>query len=169
MRRTPLLPLLALLATAACQDVAPAPEAPPPLSEDPAAMPELSVVAESQQSSWEEVLHLVIEDTTGWASAWEHLHDGVSPPPPLPAVDFGAERLLLVTAGARPTGGYALRPEGSTVRGDTLVVRVVLSVPGEGCATTQALTAPAIVLGIPSVPAAVTVERREEATPCGSP
>ena len=138
-------------------------EAPPA---PPAVSTEVSVVATSQQSSWEEVLEVLLTTPDAWAAAWGHLHDGIAPPPPMPEVDFTTQRVMIITAGSRPSGGFALSHERTEVAGDTLVLDVTLSVPGPSCATTQALTSPALALALPLLPAAVVVRRSEQVQGC---
>jgi hypothetical protein len=129
---------------------------------------EVTVVATSQQSSWEEVLEVLLTTPDDWAAAWPHLHDGVSPPPAMPAVDFATQRVMIVTAGSRPNGGYSLTHEQTQLVGDTLVLHVTLSVPGPTCGTTMALTSPALALALPLLPAAVVVRRAEQVQECTS-
>lgn len=162
MRHLPLLLLPILLA--ACGDAPPVVDDTPPAP--PSVTTEVAVVATSQQSSWEEVLEVMLTTADAWAAAWNHLHDGVAPPPPMPEVDFTTHRVMIVTAGSRPSGGYALAHERTEILGDTLVLDVTLTVPGTSCATTMALTSPALALAIPLVPAAVVVRRGEQVREC---
>jgi len=162
MRHLSLLLLPFLLA--ACGDAQPVVDDSPPAP--PAVTTEVTVVVSSQQSSWEEVLEVLLTSADAWAAAWNHLHDGVSPPPPIPAVDFTTHRVMIVTAGSRPSGGFGLTHERTRLVGDTLVLDVTLTVPGASCATTMALTSPALALAIPLVPAAVVVRRSEQVQEC---
>jgi len=162
MRHLSLLLLPFLLA--ACGDAQPVVD--DALLAPPAVTTEVTVVVSSQQSSWEEVLEVLLTSADAWAAAWNHLHDGVSPPPPIPAVDFTTHRVMIVTAGSRPSGGFVLTHERTEIVGDTLVLDVTLTVPGGSCATTMALTSPALALAIPLVPAAVVVRRSEQVQEC---
>jgi hypothetical protein len=156
--------LLLPLVLVACGDAPPVVDDTPPAP--PAVTTEVAVVATSQQSSWEEVLEVMVTTTEDWAAAWNHLHDGVSPPPPMPEVDFTTQRVMIVTAGSRPNGGFTLTHERTEVVGDTLVLDVTLGVPGASCMTTMALTSPALALAVPLVPAAVVVRRAEQVREC---
>ena len=162
MRHLPLFLLPILLA--ACGDAPPVVDDSPPAP--PSVTTEVAVVATSQRSSWEEVLEVVLTRADAWAAAWNHLHDGVSPPPPMPEVDFTSHRVMIVTAGSRPSGGYALAHERTTIVNDTLVLDVTLTMPGASCATTMELTAPALALAIPLAPTAVVVRRGEQVQEC---
>lgn len=163
MRHLPLV-LLPLLLLMACGDAPPVVDDPPP--DPPAVTTDVTVVATSQQSSWEEVLEVVLTSADDWAAAWNHLHDGVAPPPPIPDVDFTTQRVVIVTAGSRPSGGFGLRHERTAIAGDTLMLDVTLTVPDPTCMTTMALTSPALALAIPLLPAAVLVRRTEQVTEC---
>jgi hypothetical protein len=57
-------------------------------------------------------------------------------------VDFDSEIVLFFSAGVQPTGGYVASIAKVLQLGNTLKVVTQLSVPGESCATTDALTTP---------------------------
>lgn len=128
--------------------------------------PPVAVVGGSEQSSWEEPSEVLITNASSWEAAWTHLHDGVSPPPALPVVDFTSQRVLVVTAGMRPSGGFALELTDHEIMADTVAVDVSISIPGLGCNVTMAMTAPAITLAIPLTPEAVVVRRSERVVDC---
>lgn len=100
-----------------------------------------------------------------WAEAWQTLYAGQSEVPPLPAVDFDRALVVVVAAGNRPTGCYAIDVTGASLRGEGAVLfEVTETVPGPACACTLALTQPVHIVKIPRVAGPVTfVERRFEA------
>ena len=89
-----------------------------------------------------EAKRMVISDPATWATVWAQLTQHVSPAPELPAVDFGANRLILVAMGTRPSGGYEIRVDSLVEFENGSLVFVTSESPGSDCVTTQALTAP---------------------------
>ncbi|SEO91549.1 PrcB C-terminal [Aquisalimonas asiatica] len=69
--------------------------------------------------------------------------------------------LLLISQGERPTGGYGVNLDATSVDGDTIIVHLRLQAPGDDELVTQALTRPCLVLGIPRDAAAVELRQRE--------
>ncbi|MFV8834504.1 protease complex subunit PrcB family protein [Aquisalimonas sp.] len=69
--------------------------------------------------------------------------------------------LLLISQGERPTGGYGVNLDETTVDGDTVIVYLRLQAPGDDELVTQALTRPCLVLGIPRDAAVVELRQRE--------
>lgn len=128
--------------------------------------PPVSVLGTSQQSGWEEPVEAIVANDPSWTAAWAYQHDGVTPPPPRPDVDFEVERVLMVAAGMRTSGGFDLQLSGHAIVGDTLTVDVLLTTPGAECAVTMALTSPALALRIPRQPETVVVRRTERAGEC---
>jgi len=101
-----------------------------------------AAVAHEYYSGLGDATHLVIADQATWAAIWAQLYTGLQPKPPLPAIDFRTERVLLAALGARPTGGYDIHID-SIVRFESGSVAYVRStVPGQACFTTQAFTSP---------------------------
>lgn len=71
--------------------------------------------------------------------------------------DFVREVAVVVFAGTRPTGGYALKVADTTITDTTFTVTIAERVPGEGAMVTQALTYPALALIIADPPGEVIV------------
>jgi hypothetical protein len=107
----------------------------------------------------------VVADAQTWASAWDQIWN-VSPAPlPLPAVDFGTSRVLVVALGAEPSGGYDIRVD-SAVTGTGTVVYVTTTAPGPTCLTTGASTAPAVLVRMPKSVEPVTFQDRNTVYNC---
>jgi hypothetical protein len=84
----------------------------------------------------------VIRTEDEWRAAWALITSHVSPRPPLPAVDFGRDIILLAAMGTRPTGGYAIDIAPVYQQDGELYAVVQETSPGSACPTTQALTHP---------------------------
>src|SRR5690606_12689678 len=95
-------------------------------------------------SGYQVATNAVIRDSAEWASAWSTLHQGLTPVPPIPAIDFGREMVVLVAIGEQPNGGHSViitsvRPDGEA----GLLVQVEHRAAGPGCMVPQVITAPA--------------------------
>ena len=99
-------------------------------------------VYQAQASGIDDTRVQTISSAADWAAAWQEIHRRTSEPPPLPAVDFVAQRLLLAAAGSRPNGCYALEVESIVRRGPVLEATLVETVAVAGCVCTQAITQP---------------------------
>ena len=111
------------------------------------------VLGQFQQAEWSEPDTVEIGNADAWRDAWARLQGGVTPLPPAPAVDFVAERVLIVAAGMRPSGGFAYTFDRSATTSDAVEVGLTLVSPGPRCSVAQMLTSPAIALAVPRVPA----------------
>jgi hypothetical protein len=108
----------------------------------------------------------VVRDRAGWERAWGQLQGGAAAGP-APAVDFAREMVVVVAAGEKPSGGHAVRIDGTSTAADgALVVHVTETAPGEGCMSTMQMTAPVDVVRIPRVAGAVRANTRRVAEPC---
>jgi len=61
----------------------------------------------------------------------------------VPTIDWEKQMVIVVTAGAKPTGGYSVEVLGVTAQDKTLTVRWKLNSPGRDSIVTQAFTHPA--------------------------
>ena len=109
----------------------------------------------------------LIGSQEAWAEAWAELNATVDPAPEAPAVDFGAHRVLVLTMGSRPTGGYSIDVESLTVDDGTLVVTVRETEPGATCMLTQAVTRPAFAATVPVGDVEVVFEETSVVEECG--
>lgn len=99
----------------------------------------------------------VISDMTAWRTAWSRLWAGAASEPPLPAVDFAREVIVLAALGERPTGGYQIVVDSATTASEGGVVVHVRTVsPGARCGVYHALTQPVDLARLPRVQGPVT-------------
>jgi protease stability complex PrcB-like protein len=87
-------------------------------------------------------VRVVIRDDNAYAKFWSGLGDAAS----RPSVDFTRDLVIAVAAGQQSTGGHSIAVERVTRVDAGLAVEVTETVPGQGCATTQALTQPVDVV-----------------------
>lgn len=79
----------------------------------------------------------IIQTADRWAAVWAEIHQGESMVPPLPAVDFSTEMVVLAAAGDLPDGCWNVQV--SNVAPNVVRVNVAVAVThppvGCGCAT----------------------------------
>jgi hypothetical protein len=158
----------ALIFLAACQ--APPQDAAP---ETPGAATDLTLTrfrsapfAFAQYSGYDTPTQLVIRDQAAWTQAWLTLHARLQPVPPIPAVDFDRESVVLVALGTRNTGGYNVLLESASLDGGQVHLTVRQSAPGASCITTQALTQPVDLARLTRRPEPVTFDVRAQVQEC---
>lgn len=101
-----------------------------------------------------------------WADAWQRLHEGGSPVPERPAVDFERNVVIVAAMGSRPTGGYDIEVESVHRDGESLFVVVRTTSPGDDCMVTQAFTAPTTAVRVPRVSGDVHFVEKESVHEC---
>lgn len=117
-------------------------------------------------SGLDEQRRQVVRTPGAWADVWERLHEGRSPVPERPAVDFESGMVMVAAMGSRPTGGYGIEVESVHRDGESLYVVVRETSPGDGCVVTQAFTAPATAVRVPRVDGNVEFVEKESVHEC---
>lgn len=108
-------------------------------------------------------VRLVVRDPEAWQSIWAQATSTQPSPPPLPAIDFGRDMVLIVGAG-RMTPGDQIRVDSAGVRGRLFVavVRTTLE-----CRPFAADAYPLEVVRVRRSDKSVSwVERRDRAAHC---
>ena len=95
---------------------------------------------------------LVIRDQATWTTEWSqivsiYVQQSV---PPLPAVDFASNAVVVAAMGSRPTGGYAIEIDDVRMMGEDASISVNEQSPGNGCGVTAAFTFPLAVVLVPA-------------------
>jgi hypothetical protein len=108
----------------------------------------------------------VVRDAAAWATIWGAIHRHSSLPP-LPAVDFTRDMVVVVALGTRPSGGYSIYVDSAhaVANGGTEVVVHKVNL-GAGCGATAALTQPVDIALLPRRDGQVTFRDRTTAPPC---
>lgn len=109
-------------------------------------------LAHSAMSGWSTAQTLVVQDSAAFVRAWEQLYPIASFRPTLPPMDFAKNRVFIVAAGTKPTGGHRLALSGAEVVGDSALISVTLFTPPPGCSVSEALTTPALAIAVPVTP-----------------
>lgn len=120
----------------------------------------------AQYSGLTDSVRAVIRDAGEWSRYWAIINRPFIPQPPEPAVDFSREAVIVASLGSRPTGGFTIRIDQVTADADRLVVSVVRTQPGAGCALAAVVTQPVDVVRIPTPSLPVVFAERVERTDC---
>ena len=92
---------------------------------------------------------LVVRDAAAWQSLWVQIYHGRFPVPPVPAIDFSREMLVVVALGSRSSGGYVILIDGASGEGADVTIAVRSISPGPKCGVTGALTQPVDIARLP--------------------
>ncbi len=76
-------------------------------------------------------------------------------------VDFSSRRVILLSLGGRPTGGYSISTKKIEDCGDYIKVSIIVKKPGSNCVVTQAQTSPYQFVEVESVKELIFEERIE--------
>jgi hypothetical protein len=125
-----------------------------------------SVLLHAGYSGFDDPERLVVRDSVHWAGVWATAFERQTRVPPLPAVDFAREMVVVAALGARPSGGYDITIEGVVEELGGAVVFVVATSPGDDCYTTAAITEPVIMLRAAAVAGRIRFEERAETRSC---
>ena len=111
--------------------------------------PEVAFLAIWSSNGLIERTRAVIKDSSQWASLWHTLVKEQAPLPPLPRVDFAREMLIVVGAGARPSGGFTIMIDSVVASSGKLTAFVRENGPGPGCGAGLGLSTPAGLARLP--------------------
>lgn len=84
----------------------------------------------------------VVRDEAAWVRLWAEIHEGVTPRPALPPVDFSRDMLIAVATGTRSSGGFDIKIRSVARRGDMLEVVVLETCPAPGDRVSMGLAQP---------------------------
>ncbi|HEX8272958.1 MAG TPA: protease complex subunit PrcB family protein [Longimicrobiaceae bacterium] len=108
----------------------------------------------------------VVRSEGEWRDVWARLHETMMPQPPLPAVDFSREMVIVAALGQRSSGGYSILVDSVYDAGSALRAVVRRSSPGAGCIVTASLTQPVDVVRVPASGKGVGFVDRDEVRDC---
>ncbi|MGH8863702.1 MAG: protease complex subunit PrcB family protein [Burkholderiales bacterium] len=123
----------------------------------------------TQTSGIDEPGQFVLRDADGWATVWQRIHGRSRPLPPVPAIDFDHEMVVVVALGRQQSGGYTIRVERAYLEGSTTVIIVREESPGEGCIVTDAITSPVDIATLPLSPEPVEFWFESGSRKCNQP
>jgi hypothetical protein len=103
------------------------------------------LIASESSTGFEEPERRVIRDVPSWTAVWGRIYENQSSKPPLPAIDFSKEQVIVAALGARPSSGYSIRITGASGSGNAITVRLESQSPAPGCAVLTVVTYPVTV------------------------
>ena len=116
-------------------------------------------VTQGTFSNFEAPQRLTIRSQDALVAAWAQIFGGpLALPPPLPAVDFASEMIVVVAAGARPTSGFLIAVDSASGTSSTASVTVRTLSPAVGCVTLPAVSHPYDMVRLPRRAAVKFVE-----------
>lgn len=119
-------------------------------------------------SGLEQPGRIVVRDPSTWQALWAQIHSRQSPVPPVPAIDFSQEMLVVAALGSRSSGGYGILVDAANEAQNAGLVVTVRSIsPGVKCGRTAALTQPVDIARIPRRDGDVSFLERSQVTDCG--
>jgi len=119
-------------------------------------------------SGFDKPTRLVVRDVVTWQAVWHQIYLRQSPVPPLPAIDFSREMVVVAALGSHSTGGYSILLAGATeAAADGIVVTVNSNSPGSNCFVTEAFTQPVDVARLPLHHGPVSFVEQSHVSTCG--
>jgi hypothetical protein len=109
---------------------------------------------------------IIVRDSASWRSLWPRIVGTHSPVPPVPAVNFTDEMLLVVSTGTRGSGGYVIMIDSVRAVGDTIRVSVREQSPGPRCGTPAVISAPVALARVERTTWPVSFVTREVVRDC---
>jgi hypothetical protein len=114
-------------------------------------------------------LRTVVRDSLNWRTLWERINRPFFPPPPLPAIDFGREMVVVAALGTRSSAGYDVVIEGAEQSSNGIEVALRRASPAPGCPVPAVMTQPLDLARIPASDQPVRFRERSVVVPCGAP
>jgi hypothetical protein len=117
-------------------------------------------------SGYTDSARVVVRDARGWEAVWREVWRNETPVPPLPAIDFEREMVVVAALGSRRSGGYGIVVEGARRTAGGVEVSILKQSPGPRCGVAAAITTPADIARLPRVGGAVRFRERSEVRDC---
>ena len=102
--------------------------------------------------------NLVIRNEVTWEAVWLETHSGETPLPTLPTVNFTSEIVIVVSQGARSSGGFFTNITRIIIAGGFYVVYVDEIHPGPDCGVITVITYPHHIVKISGFPLSLPVQ-----------
>ena len=109
---------------------------------------------------------IVIESEDEWKSFYRSATQHILPPPPIPAIDFKSQTVLVATAGTKSSVGYDIMIKG-VFEGMEIVDVQVLEINRSTCGNLQALTYPSTIITVPKIGKPFRFRTKEATFECG--
>jgi hypothetical protein len=110
----------------------------------------------------------LVTNAADWAEVWSTVFACTSTPPTMPTIDFAREMLVVVSLGARSSGGYAVAIQSVVVDpGGVLRVQFVEERPGPSCAVTAVITYPVAIARVPRADVSAAFDGQVQVHECG--
>lgn len=91
----------------------------------------------------------VITSAAAWEQFWVQVMANRSPQPPVPAVDFSENAVIVAAMGSRGSGGYTIDVDALYEANNKVYAVVMETSPGDRCGVTLGITAPVTAVQVP--------------------
>lgn len=159
-RRLPALALVAIVVGLLVASLGPG-LGPPALSPLPSGLP-FRHLLQGRELATGERGYRVLRSPQALEAFWAEA--GLGGPPP--GVDFNGTTVVAVLMGQRPSGGFAIEVTSVVRLGPEVLLGVVESSPGAGCAPPPGPTEPYDIVAFPASGGEVLALHRSRAVPC---
>ncbi|MBD3615573.1 MAG: protease complex subunit PrcB family protein [Gracilimonas sp.] len=102
-----------------------------------------------------------IENQLVFEEEWKLVHEGMSPIPEVPKINFNTRDVILLMLETKPTGGFGIDNFEIYENDNQIGVRYSEVHPGDGCGTIQALTRPYKIVSIPKTEKDILFQKEE--------
>ena len=109
---------------------------------------------------------IVVRDPIQWDALWAQIYAKQLPVPPVPAIDFSREMLVVVALGSRSSGGYGIIVDGANESENGGIAVTVRSIAPRNCVVTLAFTQPVDIARLPRRDGSVSFIERSEVHDC---
>lgn len=100
------------------------------------------------QRGFSDARQVVVRSDKVWAALWSEINGGITPPPPVPPVNFETDMVVGVFLEAKPSGGYGVELRAERA-GAELRAIYAETVPDTGMTQITVITMPYALLSVP--------------------
>jgi hypothetical protein len=104
------------------------------------------VIQQGTYSGKKDMVAQVITTQSDWEQLWKQHVSVLVPQPPVPEIDFETDAVVVIFAGEKKSGGYAVVIKDVSAELNDIVVSYKLTEPQPGSFTIQAITQPYVIL-----------------------
>jgi hypothetical protein len=101
-----------------------------------------------------------------FARIWVRVYAGRMPMPPVPAIDFTRESVVIATSGRHGSGGYSVSIDSLTEIPEGMRLAITAHSPGSRCIVTEGLTTPVHIVRVRKLPGVVLFDWRDRVEEC---
>ncbi len=109
---------------------------------------------------------LIVRDAASWAEAWSRITGPDHPTPPLPAVDFASNVVIIASMGTQPTLSPSITIDDIRITNGNASIIIIERTPGRGCLGATAISNPIAAAAVPLFAGKATFLERTSEDDC---